>query len=228
MTAGTRRRTTSRARLSRDRILRTAMKLADTEGLDALSMRRLAGELGVEAMSLYNHVADKGDLLEAIVDLAVTEIDLPAPGEDWRPAMRRRAISARDMLRRHPWASGLIEANPNPEPARLQYPERVLACLRESGFSVELAVHAFNLLDSFIYGFALQERTLPFQGPGEMEGVGDTILREADGAAIPYLTEVVVTLIRSGYDYANEFEFGLEFILDGLERHLEASRANAG
>jgi AcrR family transcriptional regulator len=209
-----------RAPLSRERVLRTAIALADAGGIESLSMRRLGQELGVEAMSLYNHVANKEDLLEAIVDIVVGEIWVPSKGDEWKPAMRRRAISMREMLQRHPWANGLLEASASPSPARLRYPEAVVACLRDAGFSVAMAVHAFNTLDSYIYGFALQERSLPFQSPAEMESVAGEMELPAD--EFPYLSEVVRELLASGFTYADEFEFGLDLILGGLERSRHA------
>src|SRR6516164_10369153 len=155
-----------RAPLSRDRVLRAAVALADTGGISALSMRKLGEALGVEAMSLYNHVASKGDLLDGMIDIVFSEIDLPSGGGDWKAVMRRRAISARQVLRRHPWAIGLMESRTSPGPATLRHHDAVLGYLRQAGFSIELTAHAYSLLDSYIYGFALQEAGLPF-GTGE-------------------------------------------------------------
>ncbi len=155
-----------RAPLNRDRVLRAAVTLADAGGMAALTMRRLGESLGVEAMSLYNHVASKSDLLDGMIDIVFGEIDLPSGDGDWRAAMRRRAISARQVLRRHPWAIGLMESRTSPGPATLQHHDAVLGCLRQGGFPVELTAHAYSLLDSYIYGFALQEASLPF-GTGE-------------------------------------------------------------
>jgi len=155
-----------RAPLSRDRVLRAAVALADTGGISSLSMRKLGEALGVEAMSLYNHVASKGDLLDGMMDTVFSEIDLPSGDGDWRAAMRRRAISARQVLRRHRWAIGLMESRTSPGPATLRHHDAVLGCLRRAGFPVGLTAHAYSLLDSYIYGFALQEASLPF-GTGE-------------------------------------------------------------
>ena len=151
-----------RAPLSRDQVLRAAVALADDRGLAALSMRKLGEAVGVEAMSLYNHVASKGDLLDGMVDIVFSEIGLPAGDAGWKPAMRQRAISAREVLGRHRWAIGLMESRQSPGPATFRHHEAVLACLRGGGFSVELTAHAYSLLDSYIYGFALQEASLPF------------------------------------------------------------------
>ena len=151
-----------RAPLSRERVLRGAVAVADAAGIGALTMRSLARELGVKPMSLYYYVASKDEILDGIVDLVFSEIDLPSPGGDWRSQMRRRAVSARRALRRHPWAIGLMESRANPGPATLRHHDATLATLRAAGFSVAMTAHAYALLDSYIYGFALQEAALPF------------------------------------------------------------------
>jgi len=208
---------TPRLPLTRDRVLLSALELADRDGIESLSMRKLGRQLGVEAMSLYNHVADKDDLLDGLADIAVGEIEVPSIGGDWRAALRRRAISAREMLARHPWAAGLIESRTNPSPARSRYPEAVLGSFRQAGFSVEMAIHAFFTLDSYIYGFAVQERNLPSGTPEQLASVAQDILRALPPAEYPYLNEVIVGhVLKLGFDYADEFEFGLDLILDGL------------
>lgn len=210
---------TSRHPLTRERVLQAALELADQDGIDALSMRRLGRALGVEAMSLYNHVADKDDLLDGLADIAVGEIEVPPIDDDWRMAVRRRAISMREMLTRHPWAGSLILSRANPSPARSRYPEAVLAGFRQAGFSVESAVHAFFTLDSYVYGFAVQERNLPSGTQEELAGVAQIMLAALPTAEYPRLSEVIVDLmLKRGFDYAEEFEFGLDLILDGLER----------
>jgi AcrR family transcriptional regulator len=210
--------------LSRRRILDAAVALADRGGVRSLSMRKLAHELGVEAMSLYHHVASKDDLLDGMVDLVFGEIDLPAGEAGWKAAMRRRAVSARAALRRHPWAIGLMESRSTPGPATLRHHDAVLGILRTAGFSVELAAHAYAVLDSYIYGFALQEAGLPFQTPEELAAVGDTILSRLPAEEFPYFTEIAVEhALLPGYDFGNEFEFGLDLILDGLDRALAGS-----
>ena len=221
----TRRKRIPRGRLplSRDRVLRTAIELADQEGIDALSMRRLGSELGVEAMSLYNHVANKDDLLDGIADLLIEEIEVPAAG-DWRSAMRRRAISAHEMLARHPWANGVVESRTNPSPTRSRYPEAVLGTLRRAGFSIEMAVHAFFALDSYIYGFAVQQQNLPSGTPEELAGIAETMLAALPAAEYPHLREVIAEhVLKSGFDYTKEFEFGLDMVLDALEHAREAA-----
>jgi AcrR family transcriptional regulator len=210
--------------LSRDRVLQTTVDLADQGGIESLSMRKLGRELGVEAMSLYNHIANKEDLLDGLADIVIGEIEVPARGDDWKAAMRRRAISAREMLARHPWAGGLIESRTNSSPARLRYPEAVVGNLRQAGFSVEMAIHAFFAVDSYIYGFAVQEQNLPSGTPEELAGVAETILTALPAAEYPYLHEALVDhVLKSGFDYAREFEFGLDLLLDALEKARDAA-----
>ena len=206
--------------LTRERVLRAAIALADAGGFESLSMRKVAGELGVEAMSLYNHVASKEDLLDGMVDIVFGEIVFPSPGDaDWKTAMRRRALSARDALNRHRWAVGLMESRARPGPASARHHNATMGCLREGGFAFRAAVHASSVLDAYIYGFALQEKNLPF---ATAEESGDLIKAQAashdDFAEYPYLAEVATNLPKEGYDFATEFEFGLDLILDGLER----------
>jgi AcrR family transcriptional regulator len=216
----------ARTPLSRQRVLSAAADLADRGGVAALSMRKLAQELGVEAMSLYHHVANKDDILDGIVDVVFSEIDLPADEVDWKAAMRRRAISARGALRRHPWATGLMESRSTPGPATLRHHDGVLGILRDAGFSVELAAHAFSLLDSYIYGFAMQESNLPFQNAEELTAVADAIFGDLPADAYPHLTELTVQhVLKPGYDYGDEYLFGLDLILDGLDRARDADRS---
>jgi AcrR family transcriptional regulator len=216
----------SRAPLSRERVLRAAIALADRDGVGSLSMRRLAQELGVEAMSLYHHVANKDDLLDGMVDLVFGEIELPPGDAGWKAAMRQRAISAREALRRHPWATGLMESRSTPGVANLRHHDAVLGILRGAGFSVELAAHAYSLLDSYVYGFALQEASLPFATSEEAAAVAGGILQQHPAEQLPHLTEIAVEhVLRPGYDYGNEFLWGLKLILDGLEQAHEAGRS---
>ena len=207
--------------LTRERVLAAAVALADRGGIESLSMRKLAQELGVEAMSLYHHVANKDDILDGLVDVVFGEIDLPTGEDGWKAAMRRRAISAREALRRHPWATGLMESRPTPGAANLRHHDAVLGVLRGAGFSVELAAHAYSLLDSYIYGFALQEASLPFHTPEEAAEVAQAIMAEFPASEYPHLTEIAVDhVLQPGYDYGNEYLIGLDLILDGLERAL--------
>jgi AcrR family transcriptional regulator len=213
-----------RVPLSRERVLRAAFDRTDKEGVEALSMRKLAQELGVEAMSLYRHVRNKGDIVDGMVDLVFAEIGLPTTDVDWKTAMRRRAISVRDVLARHPWAIGLMESRSTPGPATLQHHDAVLACLRNQGFSIALAAHAYSVLDSYLYGFALEQASLPFQTSEAAGEVADSIRRQFPVHAYPHLMEMAVKhVLQPGYDYADEFEFGLDLILDGLERVLNTT-----
>ena len=213
-----------RATLSRDGVLRAAVALADGVGLWTLTMRKLGEAVGVEAMSLYNHVANKDDLLDGMVDLVFSEIQLPSAGADWKTAMRRRAVSAREVLSRHPWAIALMDSRTSPGPATLRHHDAVIGSLREGGFSIELAAHAFSALDSYIYGFALQETSLPFDSAEETAEVAQMILQQLPADRYPHLAELTVQhVLQPGYDYGDEFAFGLDLILDGLDRARSAS-----
>jgi AcrR family transcriptional regulator len=210
-----------RAPLSRERVLRAAVRLADTRGLESLTMRRLGEELSVEAMSLYKHVANKSDLLDGMTDAVFAEIALPADGVDWRTAMRDRAISARAALNRHPWATALVSSRTSPGPATLRHHDTVIGTLRAGGFSVAMAAHAFSAIDSYVYGFALQEATLPFDTAEQAADVAQTMFARMTAGEYPHLTEFTMQhVLRPGYDYGAEFEYGLDLILDGLERDL--------
>lgn len=209
----------SRRPLGRDQVVAAAVALADERGIEFLTMRKLGQALGVEAMSLYNHVAGKDDLLDEMVDGVFAEIDVPAPGTGWKAAMHGQAVSARQVLTRHRWAIGLMEARTSPGPATLRHHDAVIATLRTAGFTVAMAAHAFALLDSFIYGFALQEATLPFEGGEEAAEVARKMLDQLPSDAYPALRELTAEhVIRPGYDFGDEFAFGLDLILDGLER----------
>ena len=211
--------------LTRERVLHAAVALADASGSETLSMRKLGEALGVEAMSLYNHVANKEDLLDGMIDMVFAEIDLPTGWADWRAAMRQRAISARRVLSRHGWAIGLMESRSSPGRATLRHHDAVIGCLRDAGFSIELAAHAFSVLDSYIYGFALQERSLPFPTPEQTAGLAQDILASFPADRYPHLAELTARhVLQPGYDYGDEFEFGLDLILDGLERIRKGRR----
>ena len=213
-----------RAGLTRDRVLGTAVELADEEGLDGLSMRKLAKRLGVEAMSLYNHIPGKERLLDGMVDLVFGEIEVPSTARPWKEEMRRRALSTRAVLRRHPWAVGMMEGRPNPGPANLRLHEAVLGCLRHAGLSVEAAIHAYWVQDAYIYGFALQERTLAMDTHEAWKAMPKRNLRE-DGAALdayPATAEVQHHIAEGGFSQDDEFLFGLELILEGLAQRLAA------
>jgi AcrR family transcriptional regulator len=214
--------------LSRDRVLRAAAAFADQNGIQTLSMRKLAHAVGVEAMSLYNHIASKEDLLDGMIDLVFAEIELPSAAEGWRRAMRQRAMSVRTVLARHRWAIGLMESRTSPGPATLRHHDAVLGCLREAGFSLELAAHAYSALDSYIYGFTLQERGLPFDTPQQSAALAQVMLARFPAGQYPHLAEFMFGhVLQPGYDYGDEYEFGLDLILDGLERaHRTAQSPN--
>jgi AcrR family transcriptional regulator len=214
---------TPRIPLSRERVLRAAVALAGARGIEALTMRRLGEELGVEAMSLYKYVANKDDLLDGMVDAVFGEIELPAQGTDWRTAMRDRAISVRGALTRHPWATPLMQSRSRPGPATLRHHDAVIGTLRAAGFPIALVAHAFSALDSYIYGFALQQRSLPFETEEETAELAQSIMASFPADEYPHLVELTVEhVLKPGYDYGDEFEFGLDLLLDGLERARSA------
>jgi AcrR family transcriptional regulator len=208
--------------LNRERVLSAAIALADDHGIEGLTMRKLGEAVGVEAMSLYNHVANKSDLLDGMIDGVFSEIELPSGEDSWTTAMRQRAVSVRTVLSRHPWAIGLMESRTTPGPATLRHHDAVIGCLRGAGFSVELAAHAYSVLDSYIYGFALQERDLPFHTPEETSALAYDFLAHFPADEYPHLAELTLKhVLQPGYDYGNEYEYGLDLILAGLARALD-------
>ena len=217
----TRRTTRKRAPLNRDRVLGAAMKLADEGGTGALTMQAIGRRLGVEAMSLYRHVRNKDDILDGMVDLVFAEVELPADRSSWRTVLRARSISTRAALRRHPWAITLMESRMAPGPANLRSHEDALTVLLDSGCSATTATHAYNLVDSYVLGFALQEVNLPFSNAEELAAVGELLIAQVPADEYPNFVRVSAELLASGFDYADEFEFGLDLILDGIERALQ-------
>jgi len=217
---------TKRTPLTRERVLRTATALADERGLTELTMRKLAKELDVEAMSLYNHVANKDDLLDGMIDLVFSEIDPPRAGGDWKAEMRKRAVSTRQALLRHRWAVGEMEGRSDHGASNLRIHDAVVGCLRGAGFSLEMTVHAYSVQDAYIYGFALQQTDMTPQTPEDFAAVAQQQMvdYEAQLADYPNLVELVGGHVaKAGYDYDSEFLFGLDVILDGLERLLAKS-----
>jgi AcrR family transcriptional regulator len=206
--------------LSREEIVRAAVQVADKGGFDSLSMRNLANELGSAPMSLYRHVRNKEDLLDGMIDIVFSEIRDPSLEGEWKSELRQRGISAREVLLRHRWAIGRMEDRLNPGPASAEHHNATMGCLREAGFSFRDAVHAYSMLDSYTYGFALQEKTSPFETPEESAQMAQATVGEM-GAIYPYLAEVVDEFAKDGYDYGKEFEFGLDLILHGLERLVD-------
>jgi AcrR family transcriptional regulator len=213
----------ARPRLTREKVLSGAVAVADRGGLAALTIRSLAQELGVKPMAVYHYVATKDEILDGIVDTVFGAIALPSATGDWRAQMRRRAHSARDVLRRHPWAIGLLESRTSPGPATLRHHDAVIATLRAAGFSLALTAHAYALIDSYTYGFALQEAGLPFDDePTSVADVAEPFLQRFDPADYPHLVEMMTNyFVLPGYSFGNEFTFGLELVLDGLTAALE-------
>ncbi len=214
------RTTRKRAPLSRDRVLRAALELADEGGIGALTMHQIGRRLGVEAMSLYRHVRNKDDILDGIVDLVFAEVELPADRSKWRTVLRARSTSTRAALRRHPWAITLMESRMAPGPANLRSHEDTLTALLDAGFSATTATHAYNLVDSYVLGFALQEVNLPFSNAEELAAVGEELIAQMPADQYPSTVRVAGELLASGFAYGDEFEFGLDLILDGIERAL--------
>lgn len=210
-----------RGRLTRERVLRGALAIADAGGLGSLTIRSLAKELEVKPMSVYYYVANKDEILDALVDIVFGEIELPVPGREWRSELARRADSARAVLGRHRWAIGLLESRHAPGPANLRHHDTVIATLREAGFSAEMTAHAYALLDSYVYGFALQEASLPFEGADSVGEVAEPIIELMAAGEYPHLVEMATSYyLQPGYDFGNEFRFGLDLILDALGRSL--------
>lgn len=204
--------------LSKRRVALEAVRLADREGVDGLSMRRLATALDAGAMSLYHYVASKEELLDAMVDIVFEEIELPSEKDDWQSAMRQQALSAREALARHPWAISLMESRTTPGPANLRHREAITACLRKAGFSPLMATHANWLISSQIYGYALQEASLPFDTADELADMTENVyLPQLPPEEFPFLNESAAALLAEGYDPAEEFIFGLDLVLAALE-----------
>lgn len=206
-----------RSALNRDRVLRTAVRFADKHGIESLSMRKLGQLLGVEAMSLYNHVANKDAILDGIVDIVAGQIEVPQIGDDWRQAMRGRATSAHEVLMRHPWSTMLIVSRANVGPAMLRYVDATIGCLLNAGFSYAAADHAWNAIDSYVYGFTLQKLNFPFE-PEQYAAVAEAYLPQLPVDQYPHLHGMTQQVIGGEHDGLHELTFGLDLILDGLER----------
>jgi AcrR family transcriptional regulator len=212
----------SREPLSRDRVLRAAQAVADEGGLDGLTIRSLAQRLGAKPMSLYHYVANKDEILDGLVDLVFAEIELPEPTGRWREEMTRRGRSAREVLGRHPWAITLLESRTTPGPATLRHHDATIGALRAGGFTIAQTAHAYAVLDAFVYGFAVQEASLPFRGPDSAADVAGPIMALMGSGEYPHLVEFAQEhALRPGYDFGDEFGFGLDLVLEGLARMLQ-------
>jgi AcrR family transcriptional regulator len=210
--------------LSKDLVVQTAITLADRHGLEWLSMRKLADELGAGAMSLYYYVPNKEELVDEMIDVVFGEIEPPPLGIDWKAAMRRRAVSTREALNRHRWAVGQMEGRMKVGPNSIQLREAILGCLRQAGFSIAMTVQAYSVQDAFIYGFALQEKGLPFESAEESTEVAEATTQQVADLAesFPYLAEVVAGHVATvGYDFGQAFTFGLDLILDALDEQRD-------
>ncbi len=211
--------------LSKERVLVAAVELADRGGIEPLTIRKLAAELDAKPMTLYHHVANKEEILDGMVDRVFDEIDLPPQDMEWRSAVRQRSLSAREALGRHPWAIPMMESRTSPGPATLRHHDAMLGCFRRGGLSLEMAAHAYALIDSFVYGFALQEASLPSGGSEEIGEFAGELVEAMRADEYPHLVEFTTEhVMKPGYSFANTFEFGLDLLLDGL---VSASAPNA-
>jgi hypothetical protein len=208
-----------RPKLSRGIILQTAVTIADQEGIHALTMRKLAQELKVEAMSIYHHIANKNTLQDGMINQVFSEIELPSPTDNWKKALRNRAISAHQTLLKHPWAIGLMESGTTPGAATMQHHNAVLGCLRENGFSLVATAHAYSVLDCYIYGFVLTQINLPFKNAEDAKDVAATMMAQMPTNEFPYLQEITIQhALQPGYEYVQEYYIGLDLILDAIEK----------
>lgn len=208
---------TTRPPLTREKVLAAAVDLADRIGVEALTMRKLADALDVQPMSLYHHVASKEAILNGMVDVVFDEIELPPDELPWRDAMAQRCRSARQVLRRHPWATPLMESRTSPGPETLRHHDAVVGCLIGGGLPMDLVAHAYAVLDAFVYGFAIQEASLPFEGGEGIAELAEEIVAPM-AEQLPHLAAFTAGhVLAPGYDFGRSFEFGLTLILDGLE-----------
>jgi len=208
----------NRRALTRERVIEAATALADAIGVDALTIRKLAAELDVKPMTIYHHVANKEAIIDGMVDSVFDEIDLPPTDTDWKTAIRQRTASARQVLARHPWAAPLMESRTTPGPATLRHHDAVLGCLRDGGLSIEMTAHAYAMIDAFVYGFALQEASLPATSGDELADLAQSMTAAMPDGDYPNLIEFTTEhVLQPGYDFGREFDFGLDLILDGLD-----------
>jgi AcrR family transcriptional regulator len=218
MSRPTRKAARPRVPLSRERVLRTAIERADRDGIAAISTRKLGKELGVEGMALYHHFESKEEVLDGMIDLVFDEIDLTPSPADWKMTLRQRSISARDALARHPWAIGLMESRPHPGPANLKHHDAMLGSLREAGFSIPMAAAAYRLLDSYIHGFALQHTSVPLGHSKKAAEVAQAMLEPPSVDEYPNLGAMIEHALENGDERGDEFEWGLDLILEALDK----------
>ncbi len=210
---------TKRSTLSREKVLTAAVDLADEIGIEALTIRKLADRLGVGAMTIYHHVPSKEAIIDGMVELVFAEIEKPPTDVDWKSAIRRRCISAREVLNRHPWAAPLMESRLSPGPANLSHHDAVVGTLRNGGLSIQMTAHAYAILDSFIYGFAFEEAVLPAGGGEGFAEIAEQIAAHFPADQYPHLAELTFEhVLKPGYSFGDSFEFGLDLIIEGLER----------
>jgi len=211
---------TRRVQLTRQRVVAAAVELADGDGVESISMRKVAQELGVEAMSLYTHVRSKDDLLDGMADAVISEIPLSSGGDDWKKSLRQMALAAREVMLRHPWAPRIVETRTAPGPAALGYINAVIGTLREGGFTIGQAHQAIHIFGSRALGFA--QALFDDSGDGDLDPEIAAQLQSQLGATHPYVVEMALAVTHSGAlgacDDAAEFAFALDFILDGLDR----------
>jgi AcrR family transcriptional regulator len=207
-----------RTPLSAERVLAGSITLADRIGIEQFTIRKLATALDTKPMTIYHHLPNKDAILDGMVDIVFSEIALPPMDTDWKPALRLRSVSAREVLARHPWAGPMMNSRTSPGPSTLRHLDAVIGCFRRGGFSVDMTAHGFALIDSYIYGFALQEASLPATGGEDMAELAESIIEPLPVAEFPHLMELTTEhVLQPGYDFGAEFEFGLDLILDGIE-----------
>lgn len=214
---------TRRSTLNRERVLEAAIELADEIGIDSLTIRKLAERLDVGTMTIYHHVPSKEAIIDGMVETVFNEIEKPPVDVGWKTAIRQRCVSARRVLKLHPWAAPLMESRTAPGPANLSHHDAVLGCLRNGGLSLQLAAHAYAILDSYIYGYAFEEATLPAQGGEGFAEIAEQIAAHFPAEQYPHLAELTFEhVLKPGYDFGDSFEFGLDLIIDGLARAAKA------
>lgn len=212
-----------RPKLTSQRVIEAAIELADDVGVESLTIRKLAERLGVGAMTIYHHVPSKEEIIDGMVEFVFSQMEMPQPGQDWKTAMRRRCVSAREVLKRHPWAAPLMESRTSPGPANMSHHDAVIACLRDGGLSIRMTAHAYAILDSFIYGFAFEEAILPSGGGEGFAEIAEQIAAHFPAEEYPHLAELTFEhVLKPGYDFGDSFEFGLDLLIDGLERTARA------